>query len=45
MNRLILIALLLALLSLTAPVSFAAETGLALIYTANTWGEHSPCPS
>lgn len=44
-RHIILTTFLLALLTLTAPASFAAETGLALIYSANTWGEHSPCPS
>ena len=37
--------LLLALLTFPAPRPALAKTGVALIFTANTYGEHSPCPS
>ena len=43
MQHLILI---LSLLTLAfAPLSARAEAETTLIFTANTFGEHSPCPS
>ena len=37
--------LLIALLALAPAAARADDSGLALVYSANTWGEHSPCPS
>lgn len=38
--------LVLTLLTLAAvPLSAPAGTETALVFTANTFGEHSPCPS
>ena len=39
-----LIALLLMVLTVLPPAAVAG-TGAALVFTANTYGEHSPCPS
>jgi hypothetical protein len=39
------LVLLIALLAFAPLATHADESGLALIYAANTWGEHSPCPS
>ena len=41
----ILAALLFILLALATPVAAGTGTGVALVFTGNTWGEHSPCPS
>ena len=35
----------LLLMALTAAPAAQAGTGTALVFTANTYGEHSPCPS
>jgi len=43
-NR-IAIALLIAVLSLLPPVVTRAEAGTTIAFTANTHGEHSPCPT
>ena len=40
----LLLALLLCILA-ASPRAALAETETALVYTANTYGEHSPCPS
>ena len=45
MKKHILAALLLVLTTLAAPALAGTQTGVALVFTANTWGEHSPCPS
>jgi hypothetical protein len=45
MTRYLIPALFLASLLLAAPLSARSETGLALILSGNTYGEHSPCPS
>ena len=45
MTRYTIITLFLASLLLAAPLSARSETGLALVLSGNTYGEHSPCPS
>jgi hypothetical protein len=45
MKHFVLAAFLFALTAVWAPLRAATETGVALIFTANTYGEHSPCPS
>nr|WP_281168274.1 hypothetical protein [Desulfomicrobium escambiense] len=43
MKHLLLAALLMVMAA--APLSATAGTETALVFTANTYGEHSPCPS
>lgn len=43
MKHLFLTALLLILTA--APLAVRAGTETSLVFTANTYGEHSPCPS
>lgn len=45
MTNRILAALLIAVLSLLLSAAMRAEAGTTIAYTANTHGEHSPCPT
>ena len=41
----ILASFLFIMLCLATPAAAETGTGVALVFTGNTWGEHSPCPS
>lgn len=45
MTKHIASALLIAVLALFLPSATRAETGTTIAFTANTHGEHSPCPT
>lgn len=45
MNMRIYSTLWIILLALLQPLATWAQTGTTLIYTANSLGEHSPCPT
>jgi hypothetical protein len=45
MTKSIVAALLIAVLSLLLPAATRAEAGTTIAFTANTHGEHSPCPT
>ena len=45
MNTRLAALLWIILLALLQPLATWAQTGTTLIYTANSLGEHSPCPT